>query len=320
MFEAYSEPTDGFGTKLDVRDEVTILDAAGNGAEVSLARLDVHGKITSGDVDVVDLFWGGTMTGSGATTVTGTLDVAGGTIDGRTLDNRGAGIWTGIDVRAKNGAIFNNYDVLDLQVNGDYYHINNEGATPIVNNFGTLVKTDVSPHRTGSNFFDIRFNNSGVVEILTGRIALFGEAYTQTAGQTLLAGGEISADSALQIQGGVFEGVGNVFADLNTIGPVPGSQPSLRPGQSNSIGSLTLFGDYEANSSELAIEIDDSGLDQVAVNGEVRPGGILSVSLLNGFSPEIGESFAIVENDGNDVVDGTFSGLPEGAIFSVRPK
>src|SRR5262249_52861107 len=57
--------------------------------------------------------------------------------------------------------------------------------------------------------------------------------------------------------------------------------------------------------------------DQLFVNGAVTLDGTLNVSLLNGYTPSVGDSFKIIDNDGTDAVTGHFAGLPEGATFSV---
>src|SRR5205085_5056748 len=54
--------------------------------------------------------------------------------------------------------------------------------------------------------------------------------------------------------------------------------------------------------------------DQLNVNGAVTLAGGLDVSL--GFSPGVGATFLIVNNDGADPVAGTFAGLGQGAQFS----
>src|SRR5262249_27878540 len=56
--------------------------------------------------------------------------------------------------------------------------------------------------------------------------------------------------------------------------------------------------------------------DQLIVNGAVSLDGTLSVSLLNGFTPSVADSFKIIDNDGVDAVSGNFAGLPEGATFT----
>jgi Ca2+-binding RTX toxin-like protein len=62
------------------------------------------------------------------------------------------------------------------------------------------------------------------------------------------------------------------------------------------------------------------GLGQVNVIGSVTlsRGAHLNVSQLAGFQPTPGARFTIIANDGTDPVNGTFSGLAEGASFTVN--
>jgi hypothetical protein len=59
--------------------------------------------------------------------------------------------------------------------------------------------------------------------------------------------------------------------------------------------------------------------DQLNVTGLVNLGTAttLNTSLYNGFVPKTGDSFTIINNDGTEAVSGTFSGLAEGATFTV---
>ncbi|MCI0534478.1 MAG: VPDSG-CTERM sorting domain-containing protein [Verrucomicrobiales bacterium] len=71
-----------------------------------------------------------------------------------------------------------------------------------------------------------------------------------------------------------------------------------------------------------SLEIELSGpvvgieYDQIDVTGTVSLNdAILSLTL--GFTPTSGTQFTIIKNDLSDPVDGTFSGLPDGAVFTV---
>src|SRR4030095_16509851 len=56
--------------------------------------------------------------------------------------------------------------------------------------------------------------------------------------------------------------------------------------------------------------------DQLNVTGTVSLGNAaLSLSSFNGFTPTIGQTFVIINNDDTDAVTGTFNGLPEGATI-----
>ena len=170
LVENYAEPVDGFGGELHVRDDLTVRDSSGGDASMSVGDLRIqNGGITSGDVAVTDLFWSGLMAGSGTTTVIGTFEVTGGTIDGRALANHTAGTWSGSgEIRAKNGAVFDNFGSLSVDGDGSYYHINNEGNTPVFNNYGLLEKSDIDPdsNSPSTKFQDVVFNNYGDVLIV----------------------------------------------------------------------------------------------------------------------------------------------------------
>src|SRR5262249_41898785 len=57
---------------------------------------------------------------------------------------------------------------------------------------------------------------------------------------------------------------------------------------------------------------------QVQVSGAVTIAGTLTLNLLSG-SISAGQSFTLIDNDGSDAVNGTFSGLPEGATVTLAP-
>src|SRR5262249_49830885 len=52
--------------------------------------------------------------------------------------------------------------------------------------------------------------------------------------------------------------------------------------------------------------------DQTTVNGAVNLNGA-ALNVTSGFTPAVGDSFTIINNDGTDSVVGTFAGLPEGS-------
>jgi acetyl esterase/lipase len=75
-------------------------------------------------------------------------------------------------------------------------------------------------------------------------------------------------------------------------------------------GTLSLSG-------ELVIDLVPGGTsDQLIVTGGVTLGGWLGLSVPSG-SISDGQSFVIIENDGNDPVNGTFSGRAEGSTFAL---
>src|SRR5262249_51641197 len=56
---------------------------------------------------------------------------------------------------------------------------------------------------------------------------------------------------------------------------------------------------------------------QIIVNGNVNLAGALQVALINGFTPQPGNQFTIIDNRGNNPINGTFTNLPEGGTFQA---
>ncbi len=93
-------------------------------------------------------------------------------------------------------------------------------------------------------------------------------------------------------------------------------------GAGASAGRLTTAGLQLAAGAIFEVEIGGlnagiGGYDQVVSNvGGVQLGNAtLGLSFLNGFAPDFGDSFVIIENDGVDANQGTFAGLAEGTQF-----
>lgn len=142
----------------------------------------------------------------------------------------------------------------------------------IVNSSGTLLSV-------GEGNMDVfgNFTNNGVVNIQTGRSAYF---YGTVKGSGSFSGGGTA-----------------VF--LNSLSP--GNSPALV----TMAGNATLVG-----GTSLAMELGGttagSTYDQLHVGGALSIGGVLGVSLINGFMPAIGSSFDLLDWG---TLSGTFSSL-----------
>jgi len=140
-----------------------------------------------------------------------------------------------------------------------------------------------------STFSSVIFDNSGTVDVQTGTLSLTG-GYTQTAGETILNGGDLQSTTTLDIQGGNLAGFGTVTADVSSSGQV---NPGVSP------GILNIVGDYTQTSSG-ALNIEIGGLtvgtdfDQLNITGTADLDGTLNISLINGFNPSLGQSFVIM--------------------------
>ncbi|MCA8998812.1 MAG: cadherin domain-containing protein, partial [Planctomycetaceae bacterium] len=94
----------------------------------------------------------------------------------------------------------------------------------------------------------------------------------------------------------------------------------LAPGTAN--GQVLIDGDLTFSpSSKFTVELfgtfPGTGYDQLVVNGAVHLGGIPLVTQLN-YSPNITDSFVLVDNLGSGPIVGTFEGLPEASSIDLN--
>ncbi|MCL4860855.1 MAG: carboxypeptidase regulatory-like domain-containing protein [Caldilineaceae bacterium] len=261
-----------------------------SGEPVSLPALRLSGGALTGSDSITTtgmLTWtGGTLSGSGQTVAAGGLLINGSvTLDGRTLENGGAATWTGGHIALNNGAVLHNRVGASFTAQNIGYNINaSSGALGHFINAGSLVKEGAS-----TNTIFARVTNSGDVRITAGTLGLNG-GYTQTGGSTVLNGGALSSNSALRIQGGKLTGIGTVAAGVINGGVV-------EPG--NGVGSLTISGNYEqTGSGSLRVQIGgltpETEFDRLTVTGAATLTGTLAISLTNGFTPTVGDSFIVM--------------------------
>ena len=296
------------------------------------------GPISNGVVEVVadaslanfEIAVGGTLEGASTLTLTGTFDWIGGAIDGLGVTvNQGVGI---IDAPAAKsvtgGRILRNEGTMQWLGNGQ---LRIQQGSRIVNAAGALfdvqntasVTGSIAPGvfenagtfrksvSVGSTFFSSLnpFLNSGDVEILSGVLNCAG-GFTQTAGSTTLAGGDLDA-TLVDIQGGMLQGVGSVLDDLSNGGEVS-------PGAATGVGTLTVVGTYmQSPAGTLSIELAGPGdHDLLAATQPATLDGTLQVTLQGGFTPSVGDSFTVLTASS---VTGSFAteNLPGGVNWSV---
>jgi hypothetical protein len=90
--------------------------------------------------------------------------------------------------------------------------------------------------------------------------------------------------------------------------------PGYSPGIINS-GNLSLSAGSNVN-IELNGTTPGTGYDQLNVTGTVSLGNA-NLNVTTGFTPAIGNTFTIVNNDGADAVTGIFNELPEATVFYI---
>lgn len=142
--------------------------------------------------------------------------------------------------------------------------------------------------------------------------ALPNESVALLNGVTAIINGERGDVSVLR--GGTLKGKGTVKnITLETEAKLaPGESPGCLT--SNDL-QFTAGSIYEV---EIAGNTVCSEYDRTTANGTVTLGdATLSTILLNNFRPTTNAVFTIIDNDGSDAVNGTFSGLPEGSTITV---
>jgi hypothetical protein len=131
----------------------------------------------------------------------------------------------------------------------------------------------------GSGDMDVfgTFTNHGTVNIQTGRTMTF---FNNVTGNGMFTGG----------------GTAVFLANLS---------PGNSPGSVGFAGNVNLVGGAALN-MEIGGLTPGSGYDRLQVAGQLSIGGILSLSLINGFSPSAGDTFDILDWGS---LDGTFSSV-----------
>ena len=137
-------------------------------------------------------------------------------------------------------------------------------------------------------------NNNGTMRV-GQQMTIFrsGTATISTGGRMAVGSGDFGPAGSLRVsEGGILLGYGRVQGQV-----IVASGGLIFPG--NSPGILTVDGSYqqEAGSTYFA-EIGGTdagdGYDQISVTGAATLGGSLSVRLVNGFTPAVGQTFRIV--------------------------
>ena len=307
-----------------------------NGSALTISTATVHdGTIT-------------TQNTNGATIIQSTLDNM--TIDGKVRQNNG------VSNTIKNGLTVNgSWNLNSVNLNTNLNFANGDGTDQTLTGNGEVVMSDKTTNRIitdntvltvdtnqtirgagqllansggminkgtirseGANSLTIDanalgFENRGTVDVSNaGGLRNVGD-YLQTAGTTHVDSTLTLQSGVANIQGGLVSGTGTIVGDVNNTGGTVG------PG--NSPGTLNINGDYmQAAAATLAIEI--AGLfsfDLLDITGDATIDGTISVSLLGGYAPTIGDTFRILVTNS---LNGTFntnllptsSGIP---IFDV---
>ncbi len=203
------------------------------------------------------------------------------------MDNYATVNWTAGSISAGVAPVWNNTmgSVFDMQADVVIAYAGSGYLT--FNNHGTLKKSAGG----GTSTLQCVTTNTGKVQPQSGTLDLQ-PTYTQTAGLTEMAGGNL-AGTLLDIQGGLLTGTGNVAANVRNAAQVaPGT----------GVGVMTLLSPqtYTATTnSQIAFQIGGltpgSGHDQLRLNnGTATLAGTLYAGLTNGYVPASGNTYTVM--------------------------
>lgn len=234
---------------------------------LTLARLTTDGTVGSGkrgagtvaaggptDLDNVEFQGGATTLTDPSLTITGPLQVSGGTL----VLSGAAATWTaGVMTLLNDGFLVN---AGGLTVSGAAPQLAHGGGTAELHNQGTLVRSDAGTWTVGPP--------------------------VRTSGTFTLTGGTVALDNGLTVDGGTLRGTGTLS------GTVTQSGGTVAPGTST--GVLTVTGDFTQTAGALQTEIDGPfpDHDRLVVSGTATLGG--TVAVVNGHDPAIGAAFDVV--------------------------
>ena len=260
---------------------------------------------------------GGTLKSPGIITSSDTLTI--GDSDTKFLDTQLNNTGTIVENHLSNRdlifqdeAVLNNSGNYELQ-RGEIRKASNSIAT--FNNSGTLRKTTT---RTG--LIGVTFNNTGTVNIERG-ILNFNGTYTHDNADLIIKNGDVNFTDSLILNGGSLEGNDDINVAVTNSG-------LLNPAHFNNteFGRLIIEGNYtETDSASINIQLGgytaQTNFDQIDIDGIAEFRGTLNVSLLNDFTPNLGDSFDVLTfNSRTSSSELDFTGLEINSNLQFRPE
>ncbi|WP_271009884.1 PEP-CTERM sorting domain-containing protein [Paucibacter sp. B51] len=254
-------------------------------------------------------FSSGSLFGPGTTTITGAASFSGSNnqyVDAtHTLNLNGGASWSagsgtisvGSNARINVAAGTTFVDAGTVNPSGNRYLAYSGNGS--FNNAGTYERNGLGTTQAYG------FNNSGQIHINSGTF-LLRDAWNNTGVARIAAGASLSSSEANFNNHGRLEGDGMIrtagqsYALLNL--------GELSPGSLSTVGQLAIDGDLTLGSTSV-LDIDLASLssfDAISISSDLRVGGVLKVESLDGFGPQVGDSFKIA----------TFSQLVGGGRFS----
>jgi hypothetical protein len=158
------------------------------------------------------------------------------------------------------------------------------------------------------------FNNSGIVQI-DGTSALTAKSgYVQTDGSTLLDGTLNAPGPGVNIKGGLLSGAGTINGNVLMAGNLMAGNPT---------GTFTINGNYTQTSTGTLMEqvgwLSGTNASLLKVSGMASLAGTLNLTLLDGFTATLGDSFILMTFASSTGAFSTIDGLNlgNGLVFDL---
>ncbi|MDQ6624419.1 MAG: hypothetical protein M3Y86_13165, partial [Verrucomicrobiota bacterium] len=182
------------------------------------------------------------------------------------------------------------------------------GGTSSLINQGT-ISADTANRSLIIGSVNTSFINQGTMKAINGGTLTFNNTFTQTAGSLEVTGSAIASNNALQIQGGLLTGYGDINAAISNNAML---RPALGTGGMNVTGNVSLL-----SSSQLVFQL--GGLTQgsqygfLNVHGNVSLGGNLLLSFVNGFQNSVTPNDTFTVLNSSSTLSGAFANVASGA-------
>src|SRR5262249_35195975 len=150
-------------------------------------------------------------------------------------------------------------------------------------------------------------------DVILGPVTTAGpQSYANPNGTTRVTAGLAAGGNALTFNNGVALTAGLTLGGGSDTVTFAGGAVAPDPGLVTVAGSLALSG---AATFHVTVNgTDPASYSQVAASGPVSLGGS-TLSLVLGYTPQVGDSFTVVTSSDPAGGTGTFAGLGEGAVF-----
>lgn len=299
-----------------------IIDSVGGSLTVSKFRQQDL-SLVRGDHDLIvtseALLVGGSHIGSGQTILKGDSHITanGITLDGgRTLVNQGYLLWDQGQIvlnRTRGlaeGVVAGGANIVNAADSG--FVIRGDGAVAMsvfaasdldgayqtqFTNHGALIKSESTANNSTS--IGVSFSNFGHVQVETGNLR-FSQPFTNHGRIMVHEAAKLTVNHVdlINEDDGHLTGSGSYLLESaaklinkGEVSPGIGFNPGF-----DDIGHLTVLGDYvQTDTGRLQIELAGLGaFDTLNVQGLVDLGGTLQISSLNGYTPNLGDSFILM--------------------------